>query len=187
MENPSEPNTTNSNTITPTFADSGRQERCELSIWAETYLFQHCRLIGAEFKQLAEDRLSTREACQKPDIKVNLTPVELKTWSRWITGRFSDAHPTKPLQLNISKKMLREWPDAIGMMVNLDGSWTAWVPFLKKPDRWVKTPCHSSASGWQWAAQWDSYNEYPLRQLPPHPKLIEYQHKQKELGKKLMN
>lgn len=170
----------------PTYADTGREARVKESRWAELYINEHCLANDSRHEPFADDRLNTKESCQKPDLKINGVPTEVKMWNKWVTGKFSESHRGKPLQLPIVE-MRKKYPDGLGLMVNLEGSWAAWVPFSREPDDIVKTKSYSHASGYMWAAQYapGHFKEFPLKKLEKPAALIAYEAAQKEFNDNL--
>ena len=64
--------------ITPLYADSGREKRVtQIGGRAVIAWQEHCQKHDLRMEPLADDRISTRESCCKPDVKTNGRATEL--------------------------------------------------------------------------------------------------------------
>lgn len=144
----------NDKIVTPKYADEGRKQRVEFfGRNADLNWFEHCLAKNLRYEPLADDRLSTAEACKKPDCLTNGIPTELKMWRGWISGEFP-SH--LPLQVQSGSLWMRdEYESGAYVLMNMDGTHAVSVSFNVEPDKMVNTRSLSHASGKTQAAQYD--------------------------------
>jgi hypothetical protein len=152
--------------IIPTYADEGRKQRVEtFGRIAELYWHEHCLATNQRYEPLADDLLSTRESCKKPDCLTDGIPTELKMWSGWKSGRFP---PHLPMQVQGGSLWMREsYESGYYVMINGEGTHAISVPFSVEPDCMVMTRSLSHPSGKAPAAQYhlDKCQQFELGKI----------------------
>jgi hypothetical protein len=151
---------------TPIYADKGRKKRVEFyGRYADLLWFEHCLANNYKYEPLADDRLSTRDACKQPDCLTSGIPTELKMWNGWETGEFP-SH--LPMQVQSGSLWMRnEYEVGAYVLMNMDGTHAISVTFDIEPDRIVETRSLSHASGKTQAAQYslNKCNQFTLAKI----------------------
>lgn len=111
--------------ITPIYADAGRKQRVEQKggraylAWAE-----HCQALGIRMVPLADDRLSTRESCCKPDTLTEGRAVELMI-TDW--GDYPFPYPYMNVPFH-KLKYAEKYPDGGFVLMNEHETYAVSVP-----------------------------------------------------------
>lgn len=115
----------------PRYADEGRKLRVEsIGGRADLTWYQHCQASGLRFMPLADDRLSTRESCRKPDVMTNGRATELMMYD-WGDKPFPFTH------MNVPWHKLRygeEYPDGRFVLMNYDENYAVSVSMTEEVD-----------------------------------------------------
>ena len=121
-------NNNDNNNNKPTYADAGRKDRVEIyGRAADTWWHQHCLETNQRYEPLADDRLSTREACKQADCLTDGVPTELTIWRGWDNdGDF----PMPRVQILEQKIWMRDaYPEGSYIMMNKLGTRAIKIPF----------------------------------------------------------
>lgn len=124
-------NNNNQQNIQPLYADEGRKQRVEqIGGRAELAWHQHCLAHGMRFEPLADDRVSTRESCCKPDVLTNGRATELMAYD-WGNKPF----PFRFLKIPYHKlKYGEEYPSGKFVMLNHEETYAVSVPMTEDVD-----------------------------------------------------
>ena len=119
------------------YADAGRKERVEsIGGRADLVWHEHCQASGFRFMPLADDRLSTRESCCKPDVTTNGRGTELMMYD-WGDKQFPFNY------MNVPKHKLKygeDYPDGKFVLMNHDETYAVSVPMVETVDKWGDYP-----------------------------------------------
>ncbi|MGJ8653818.1 MAG: hypothetical protein ACSHX8_11130 [Opitutaceae bacterium] len=124
------------NTPKPTYADAGRKLRVEtVGCRANIVWHMHCEKHGFKFEPLADDRLSTRDSCCKPDCLTSGRATELMMYD-WGDRSF----PFEYLKVPYHKlRYGQDYPDGKFVMMNYHETHAVSVPMTEDHDgtEWV--------------------------------------------------